>query len=174
MEVQFTDSLFTQWGVNNNVSKYSWKFPPTAVTLSTYHPLLGYTEDCARKVLDSELAPQAARPQGVMRKLPFFLNRFFGTGKKCPFHDIFPPSLSPFFPPSLPPCPFKLVKIPGFQMSERSLTLQSFRTSSNPQRTGRMLQKHCSHPNDIISVLNDCAFWPHSCSSLLTNLRCSH
>lgn len=80
-----------------------------AVTLSTYHPLLGYTEDCARKVSDSELAPQAARPQGVMRKLPFFLNRFFGAGKKCPFHDISPPSLSPFFPPSLhPPTPLNL------------------------------------------------------------------
>lgn len=79
-------------------------------------------------------------------------------------------SLLPFF--TSPP-PSELFKVLGFQMSERSLTLQSFRTSWNLQRNVWRPQKHCSCSNDIISVLNDCASWPHSWS-LLIHLRCSH
>lgn len=91
--------LLTQKTVNNKVSKYSWKIAPTPVTLSTYHPLLSFAGDCARKVVDSELTPQAMKLKGVTRKLPFFPQQILLSCKELSLPQHFPLFIASPLPP---------------------------------------------------------------------------
>lgn len=78
-----------------------------AVTISTHHFLCGFKEDCVRKLLDSKLAVQVARPQGTVRKLPFLPQQILLSWKEValPWCFMFFP-LHCFLsspPPALPP-----------------------------------------------------------------------